>query len=418
MSVETTFVLPSVQARFLTELSDALKDLGQEGLIRRITPHEVLDGVRVRIGAREFVCWCTNDYLGLSLHPRLAQAAASAAAHSGAGGRASRLLGGTTRLHVELEEALAAWFGAEAAIVFTSGYLANLGTLSALCSPQDAIFVDRLAHASLIDAARATRARLRVFRHNDPAHVADLLARTHGLRRRIIVTEGVFSMDGDRAKLAMLLEVAESNEALVYLDDAHGSFILGENGRGTPEEAGIAHDRLIYMATLGKALGCQGGFVIGPKPLIETLHNKARTFIYATSLAVPIVAAAREALRVLSDEPERREKLRQGSERLHQALKRALPVLCRDFAGPSAQGSQAVPRLGGEASHIVPVVVGATSRAVSLAERLWDRGIWAPAIRPPTVANGTARLRLSLSIQHTDADIEYLTQALRDSWNE
>ena len=202
------------------------------------------------------------------------------------GARASRLLAGSTRWHTRLEASLAAWFGSEAAIVYPSGYQANLGTLGALCSSRDIIFVDRLAHASLVDAARATRATLRVFRHNDPAHVAALLARAGGARRRFIVTEGVFSMEGDRAPLAELAELAESHDAMVYVDDAHGAFVVGATGRGTPEAAGLPQARFLYMGTLGKALGCQGGFVVGPTPLIELLRNRARTFIYTTALAV------------------------------------------------------------------------------------------------------------------------------------
>ena len=324
------------------------------------------------------------------------EAAAQAATQWGLGARASRLLAGTTAWHTALEESLVAWFGAEAALVYPSGYLANLGTLGALLSPQDAVFVDRLAHASLLDAARATRARFRVFRHNDPTHLAALLVRAGKARYRLIVTEGVFSMDGDRAPLAALADVAEAHDALVYVDDAHGAFVLGVTGRGSPEAAGIPHERFLYMGTLGKALGCQGGFVSGPKTLIEFLRNRARTFIYSTALAVPVAAAAAAALRLLEREPRRREHL---WDRVRSLERRLAPL----------------ERFTPSESPIRPIIVGDTARALTLARSLWDRGIWAPAIRPPSVPAGAARIRLSVTALHTEAQVDALVKALRES---
>jgi 8-amino-7-oxononanoate synthase len=343
------------------------------------------------------VSWCSNDYLGLSTHPALAEAASRAAATWGIGARASRLLAGTTSWHARLEEALAAWFGAEKAIVYPSGYLANLGTLGALLSSQDAVFVDRLAHASLFDAARASRATLRVFRHNDVSHVAALLSRAKRVRRRLIVTEGVFSMEGDCAPLTALIEVAEAHGAMVYVDDAHGAFVLGQTGRGSPESAGVLHERFLYMGTLGKGLGCQGGFVVGPGTLIDFLRNRARTFIYTTALAVPVVAAAVAALDLLRAEPQRRTLLQARVRRLQERL-----------TVPSATPLSV-------SSHIVPVVVGQTQQALDLAGALWDRGLWVPAIRPPTVPEGSARLRLSISALHTEAHIDALAGALQEA---
>ena len=391
-------ILPSAHQRLLAELADELRVLEDAGLARRLTSLEAVHGPTVRIAGRELVSWCSNDYLGLSTHPALSESAASAAAEWGVGARASRLLAGTTRWHTRLEDSLAAWFGAEAALVYPSGYQANLGTLAALLSSGDAVFVDHLAHASLIDAARATRATLRVFPHNDVSCLADLLSRAHAARRRIIVTEGVFSMDGDQAPLAALLEVADGHEAIIYLDDAHGTFVLGQTGRGTPEAAGIPHERFLYMGTLGKALGCQGGFVVGPQPLIDVLRNRARTFIYTTALAVPVAAAAVAALDLLRAEPHRRELLHDRARRLHESLTRLH-----------------LPALPAEMSHIIPVVVGLSQQALTLARQLWERGIWAPAIRPPTVPEGTARLRLSVTALHTDTHIDALADALQQA---
>lgn len=391
--------------RLLTAVSEELDALDAQGLLRELTPVEAVDGPRVRVQGRDVIWWCSNDYLGLSQDPRLAAAAAEAASRWGVGARASRLLGGTTTCHEQLEEALAQWFDAETALVYASGYLANLGVLGALLTSRDAVMVDRLAHASLVDAARSTRASLRPFRHNDPSHAASLLARVRGARRRVIVTEGVFSMDGDAAPLAELLDVAEAHDALLYVDDAHGAFVLGPRGRGAPEVAGLAHERFLYMGTLGKALGCQGGFVIGPRRLIELLCNRSRPFIYTTALAVPVVAAALEALRVVEREGrERRIRLQERTRSLHEQL--------ADAVGALTTRSTVLPLE--RPSHIVPVVVGETERAVGLSEHLWERGIWAPAIRPPTVPRGTARLRLSVTALHTDAHIDALVAALRE----
>jgi len=389
--------MSSARDRLLQDLSDQLSDLDAQGLLRRLSVVEAVEGPRVRIGGREVVNWCSNDYLGLSTHPRLVQAVTQAATEWGVGARASRLLAGTTPWHTRLEEALAAWFGAEAALVYPSGYLANLGTLGALLAPGDAVFMDRLCHASLFDAVRATRATLRIFRHNDPAHVGRLLVRSTSARRRLIITEGVFSMEGDRAPLDALMEVGQRHGCLVYVDDAHGAFVLGSSGRGSPEAAGVSHDRILYMGTLGKALGCQGGFVVGPKTLIHFLQNRARSFIYTTALVVPVAAAAVEALRLLHEEPQRRSHLQALAARLHTQLASWWDTL------PAAP------------SHIVPIVVGHTRRAVELADALWEQGMWAPAIRPPTVPEGSARLRVSVTALHTTEQIDALADALEES---
>lgn len=363
----------------------------QRDLLRTLTEIEAVDGVTATIEGRRVVLWCTNDYLGLSQHPRLVRAAAAAARRWGVGARASRLLAGSTALHHQLEDRLASFFHAPAAAAFPSGYLANLGVLGCLLSPDDLVLVDRLAHASLLDACRLPRARLKVFRHNDVEHVAGLLKRYAKARRRVVVTEGVFSMEGDRAPLNDLADVTQRHGALLYVDDAHGAFATGPTGRGTPEVEGVAHGAMIYMATLGKALGCQGGFVVGHAKLIQLVHNQARTFIYETAQAPPIVAAALEGLRVVEEEPALRLSLARNVERLHQRL------------GPDLSRSP---------SHIRPIRLGSTQRARRVAADLLGKGILAPAIRPPTVPEGTARLRLSVCALHTNAQIDGLVGAL------
>jgi len=381
-------------SRLWRELDEDLASLQQQNLLRTLTTLQAIRGTQGRIKGRRVTLWCTNDYLGLSQHPRLIRAACQAARRWGIGARASRLLAGSTALHEQLEQALATFFRAKAAAVFASGYLANVGALGALAAPEDLILIDRLAHASLIDACRLTRAQLRVFHHNDAAHAEAVLRRGTRARRRFIVTEGVFSMDGDRAPLRALLDVAQRHEALVYVDDAHGAFVAGATGRGSPEHAGVPHASLLYMGTLGKALGCQGGFVIGPRSLIATIHNRARTFIYATALATPIAAAALEGLRVVREEPALRQRLAGHAQRLWNEL--------REFTS-----------LPAEPSHILPVMVGSTAGAQRFAMRLWQRGHFAPAIRPPTVPKGTARLRISLSAAHTPQQLQHLSHSLQ-----
>ncbi len=383
-------------AQLLAQLSDDLADLKGRGCYRSLTRVEALRGCTVRIDGRERICWCSNDYLGLSGHSAVVAAAATAAREWGVGARASRLLAGTGVWHDRLEAALAAWYGADAAVVFASGYLANLGTLGALCSSEDAVFIDRRSHASLIDAARATRARLRVFRHNDATQLAALLGKAPRARRRFIVTEGVFSMEGDAAPLAALAEVAEAHGAVLYVDDAHGAFVRGPHGRGSCEAEGLALTRVVYMATLGKALGCQGGFVVGPAALVEALRNLARTFIYSTGLSPPVAAAAVAALGVAEGEPARRQRLGERCRELTQRLQ---------TIGVREPGS--VP------SHIVPVMLGETKRAIAVAHGLWEAGMWAPAIRPPTVQEGAARVRLSVTVEHSAGHIEQLALALK-----
>lgn len=377
-------------------LDQELNSLRDRALLRTLTTVEAIDGARIRVDGRWLVSWSTNDYLGLSSHPRVIQAACDAAVRWGVGARASRLLAGSTRVHEQLEAQLASFFRAEAAVVFPSGYLANLGTLRTLLAPGDVVLVDRLAHASLIEACRGSGATFRVFRHHDVGHAAKLLARYPGVRRRLIVTEGLFSMDGDSAPLPEFLEVAQAHEAFLYVDDAHGAFAIGTTGRGSPERAGVPHEAMIYMGTLGKALGCQGGFVVGPRVLVDAVHHRARTFIYSTALAVPVAAAALEALLLIQDDPSPRQRLGENVQSLQRRVSRI---------GPS---QIQVP------SHIVPVVVGSSSRARAVSSALQHRGLFAPAIRPPTVPEGTSRLRISVSALHTEEQLDALVEALSE----
>jgi 8-amino-7-oxononanoate synthase len=300
-----------------------------------------------------------------------------------------------------LERALAAWEGTEAALVFASGYAANLAAVTALAGRGDAVFSDQRNHASLIDGCRLSRAHVFVYRHADLEHLRDLLHR-HGpaARRRLIVSDTVFSMDGDLAPLAGLIDAAERHDALLLIDEAHATGVLGDGGRGLtdllPPSLRYDPDRVVKVGTLSKALGAQGGFVCGSRRLVAYLVNRARPYVFSTGLAPPVAAAARRAVALILAEPDRRRRLLALAERLRDGL-RAL--------GHAASGSRC---------QVVPVLVGESVAAVALSARLEERGLLVPAIRPPSVPEGTARLRVSLTAGHTEADVRQLLSALAE----
>jgi 8-amino-7-oxononanoate synthase len=354
-------------------------------------------GVRLRIGGREVLSFASNDYLNLAADPRLVRAAARAARKYGTGSGASPLVCGYLPPHRALERALARWEATPAALTFSSGYAANLALVSTLAGRQDVLFSDALNHASLIDGCRLSRARLRVYRHADVQHLEDLLRREGGRgRRRLIVTDSVFSMEGDLVPLAELLDLAERFDCLLLLDEAHATGILGEHGRGVTELLPVGRsfdpDRLIKVGTLSKALGGQGGFVCGSRKLIALLVNRARPYFFSTALAPPTAAAARRAVHLVQQEPQRRGHVLALAELLRDRLR--------------AVGYPA----GASRCQIVPLLVGEARAAVDLSARLQERGLLVPAIRPPSVPQGTARLRVSLTAGHTEADVQRLVE--------
>jgi 8-amino-7-oxononanoate synthase len=355
-------------------------------------------GVQVRWRGRDFLNFSSNDYLDLAGDPRLARTAGRAARRYGVGAGASPLISGYSPPLRALERALARWEGTESALVFSSGFAANLAAVSALAGRPDAIFSDALNHASLIDGCRLARAAVHVYRHRDMDHLGDLLRREGGgARRRLIVSDTVFSMDGDVARLAEILELAERNDALVLIDEAHATGVLGERGRGLTDLLDGAADpeRLIKVGTLSKALGAQGGFVCGTRRAVDYLVNHARPYIFSTALAPPVAAAARRAVAIAQEEPERRRAVLALAERLRGRLRElGLDV-------------------GSSCCQIVPVMVGEARAAVRLARRLERDGLLVPAIRPPSVPEGTARLRICVSAGHGEGDVERLVEALR-----
>jgi 8-amino-7-oxononanoate synthase len=380
-------------------MEEELAERRRRGLYRERRAVQSAPGVRLRLHGREYVNFASNDYLNLAADPRLARAAARTARRYGTGAAASPLVTGYLPPHRALEGALAEWEGAEAALVLASGFTANLAAVSALAGRDDAVFSDELNHASLIDGCRLSRARLHVYRHRDTEHLDGLLGREGPrARRRLIVTDTLFSMDGDTAPLAELLDVAARHDCLLLIDEAHATGVLGECGRGLTDllpSAAAAHgSRLIKVGTLSKALGAQGGFVCGSRTLIEWLVNHARPYIFSTTLAPPAAAAARRAVAVVRGEPERR----------HRLLTRAAEVREQLRAAGYATGA---------ASHqIVPVIVGEARSALDLSARLQERGLLVPAIRPPSVPEGTSRLRISLTTGHDEEDVARLVAAL------
>jgi 8-amino-7-oxononanoate synthase len=375
-------------------MNDDLNERRHRGLYRWRRRLMSGQGPHVRLDGRDVVNFSSNDYLNLATDPRLARAAARAARRFGCGAGASPLVSGLTPPLRALERALATWERCGVALVFSSGFMANLAVVSSLAGREDAIFSDAWNHASLIDGCRLSRGVVHVYPHADIGELATLLEKEgRSARRRLIVSDSVFSMDGDLAPLASLLELAERFDCLVVLDEAHATGVLGEGGRGLSEMVPTS-DRLIKVGTLSKALGAQGGFVCGSRVLIGWLINVARPYIFSTALAPPIAAAAREAVRLVEKEPERRRHLIALARRLREDLA-ALGFTVRGSGVP-----------------IVPVIVGDPRAAVRLSRALQERGLLVPAIRPPSVPEGTARLRISLTAGHTNEDVTRLVTAL------
>ncbi len=378
-----------------------LNNLKAEGLHRSLKNCDWSAGPVIRVDGKICVNFSSNNYLGLADHPRLKGAAAAAAKEFGCGAGASRLLAGHHPLAARLEEMIAAFKGTDASLLFSSGYLANVGALPALTSPNGLVLLDRLSHASLVDGCRlacsVASASLKVYRHRDSKQVERLLAGRKTNRPALVVTDGVFSMDGDLAPLGEILKSAEQYDALVYLDDAHGTGVVGEKGGGTPDLAGIGpHPRLIQMGTLSKALGSLGGFIAADWTVIDLLINRARAFIYTTALPPPVLAASIAAFDLLKDEGERRRgTLAENRRRL--------------ISGLSQIG---VPVQKSEETPIVPIPIGEASTALLAAERLREAGFYLPAIRPPTVPRGKSRLRISLMATHTAEQIDGLVGSL------
>ncbi len=378
----------------MQELRRQLAGLEQRGLRRRRQVIEAADGTEVVIGGRRLLAFCSNDYLGLSRHAALIEAAQEAARHYGVGAGASALISGHWAIHEQLERRLAAFAGFPRALHFSTGYMANLALLHTLPRRGDAVFADELNHASLIDGAALTRAEVVEYPHCDVDALAAALASSKA-KQKFVVTDAVFSMDGDIAPLPQLLSLCEAHDAWLVVDDAHGFGVLGEGGRGSLSHFGLRSPRIIYMGTLGKAVGVAGAFVTAQEEVIEWLVQRARTYIYTTAAPPMVAAAVLKSVDVIEQGEDLRAHLRKLVQRLREGL-RDLPW-----------------RLLPSQTAIQPLVVGESKDALALSGRLRDAGIWVPAIRPPTVPMGTARLRISLSAAHSEAQVDRLVEVLR-----
>ncbi|HJY78562.1 MAG TPA: 8-amino-7-oxononanoate synthase [Burkholderiales bacterium] len=379
----------------MPDLSPRLDELARAGLARRRRTIENADAPHLTVEGRRYLAFCSNDYLGLAQHPALVEAACRGAERYGVGAGASALISGHTEAHEALEARLARFVRLPRALHFGAGYLANLGLVAALAGRGGTVFSDELNHACLIDGARLSRAEVQVYPHLDVAALARMLE-SCTTPEKLVATDAVFSMDGDLAPLPELLELCERHDAWLVVDDAHGFGVLGEGGRGTLAHFGIASPRIAYMGTLGKAAGVHGAFVAGDEALIEWLVQRARTYVFTTASPPLLACALMASLDLIEQEESRRDHLRTLIGRLKQRLE-DLPW-----------------RLRASDTPIQPLIVGDNRAALDLAEGLRSRGIWVPAIRPPTVPAGTARLRIALSAAHSVEHVDELAAALRE----
>lgn len=380
--------------QFENHLKEALQELEDRGMYRKVRTLQLTGTHQALLEGHPVTLFCSNDYLGLTRHPRLIKAFQDAAVH-GTGSGAARLISGSTDFHDRLEKKIAQFKGCEKALLFSTGYLANLGVLSGLAGEGDLILMDKLCHASLIDGARLSGAALRIFPHKQYARCEEILSQSGEFRRRILVTDSVFSMDGDIADLGELIRLKEKYDAVLVVDDAHGTGVTGPEGRGSCEDPNTGKRPDVIVGTLSKALGCLGGFAAGSEAVIETLVNRARSFIFATSLPPSVCAAAYEAFCVVEEEPALRERLLYNIGILEEGLKNS--------------GLDAI--LSG--TPIFPVILGEERAALQGAKALLESGFLVPAIRYPTVAKGKARLRVTVSANHNEKEIRNLVEKIR-----
>ena len=369
------------------ELKSEIRALKEKNLYRSLT---AVSAGRSPAMAGRLLDFSSNDYLGFSTHPSVVKKAAEALRFWGAGSGASRLISGNLQIHMDLEKALARFKKEETAAVFSSGYLANLGAVTALLGEEDVVLIDRLNHASLVDAARLSKAKLWVYPHRDVQALEQLLARAGRFRRRLVATDAYFSMDGDVAPLDRLLEVCEQRDAILMIDEAHSTGVFGATGRGLTEHFGLSGKIPIVMGTLSKALGSVGGFVCGNLPLKETLINRCRQFIYTTAPVPAASAAAMESLRMIEEETDTIGLRKTFWDNIH-FLRSSLKEFGFDLM--ESEGP------------IVPILIGNTKKTLALRDYLRKEGIWAPAIRPPTVPKGASRLRLSVLATHSRSQL-------------
>lgn len=379
--------------RFREEILSELKDLENKNLLRRMEILKSGDFANIVIGKKKLINLSSNNYLALNGHRYIKEKMAEATEKWGTSASASRLISGNLEIFEEAEEKLAKFKGKESALIFNSGYQANVSIISTLMKEKDVIFSDELNHASIIDGCRLSKAEVFVYRHNDVDHLEDLLKKSKG-RKKLIVTDGVFSMDGDISRLPEISEISEKYDAMIIVDDAHSTGILGNNGRGTEEHFNLKRDNIMVLGTGGKALGVGGAFFCCPKYIRNYLINRCRGFIYSTALPPAIPAGFLASLKLIGKESWRRKHLKKLSEYFFKRLKDN-DLLC-----------------GGTPSHITPLIVGKSEEALRLEKLLRKEGVFARAIRYPTVPEGTARIRFSLTAEHREDDIDVVLNTI------
>lgn len=379
----------------LRDFKQEIKNLETRHLRRQLRVVESPSDPTITIEGRRFIAMASNNYLGLANHPAVKRAAIEAIEQWGVGAGAARLISGTMTPHQQLEQDLARFKQVEAALTFGTGYTTNLGLIPALVDRDGLILADRYCHASLIEACRLAKATLRVFHHNDIGHLEKLLKKREPARPTLIVTEGVFSMDGDLAPLPELLTLCRQHGATLVIDDAHGTGVMGKNGRGTIEHFGLNPRDVIQMGTLSKAIGTSGGYVAGPASLREYLINTAKAFIFTTAQPPAIAAGASAAIQIIQNEPDRLERLWENRDVLYAAL--------------TGLGFQ----LADTQSPILPIMVKSPETAMKMSQALYEAGVYVPAIRPPTVPKHSSRLRLTVSSEHTQEQLETVVRSIQ-----
>ena len=375
-------------------LDDSLSDLDSRTLRRGLKARGSAAGGEIVLDGRPLIDFGSNDYLGLSDDPRIRQAARAAIDRWGWGSAASPLVSGRSELHAVLERELADFEGAESALLFPTGYAANIGVICSLVERGDVILSDAKNHASIIDGCRLSGAKVHIYRHADTHHLHELLRETNEARRRLVVTDGLFSMDGDVAPLDQIFSLCERHHAMLMVDEAHATGVLGSTGRGACELHGLRHADIVRVGTLSKALGSLGGFAVGSQQLIHWISNRARPYVFSTAAPPACCAAALAALRVVQEEPRRRTELLARADHLRSELAN------RGWS------------TGTSTTQIVPVIIGQAEKTMQFARQLQSRGLFVPGIRPPSVPAGESLLRISLSESHTDEMIDLLLRSL------
>ena len=393
----------------LTPFETELDHLRSAGLYRTLRLIESVQGPEVTIDGRSVLLFCSNDYLGLANHPEVIQASIEATERFGTSSGASRLISGNMTLHEELERKVAQFKGTESAVVFSSGYMTNLGVIPSLVGEKDLIVADKLNHASLIDGCRLSGAVFRIYPHKNLKRLRELLGKRKQYRRAVIVTDSVFSMDGDIAPIPELLEIAQKYDTWLLIDEAHATGVLGKHGRGSLEHFNLSpNGHLIQMGTFSKALGSFGGFIAGSKNLIAYLKNTARTFFYSTSLPPGVLAASIKAVEIIDKEPERLKNLWKNVARFKNGMKEV------GARGVYPERSRRAVPLPESETPIIPILTGENERTLKLAEELFKNGVFVPAVRPPTVAKGKCRLRFTVMATHTKKQIEQCLERVEE----